>query len=275
MPDDARTPRLEVLYEAEAADGSELPAALRDLYGGGLVLDEPCLYANFVATVDGVVAIPSLPRSNALIADGSDGDRFVMGLLRALADCVLIGAGTLAASPGGTWLAERVFPPARAEFAELRHLRGRPPKPEIAIVTGRGSIDPAHPLLETGALVLTSEDGAQGLEGRLPAASTVVPLGGDARLDPADVVRVLRERGHGLVLSEAGPHTFGGLVAAGLADDLFLTVSPLLAGDRGDESRYGLAESASLLPPGVRAGLLSVRRHEQHLFLRYGLGRDE
>ena len=77
-----------------------------------------------------------------------------MGLLRAFADVVLIGSGTLRSSPEGTWLPEKVFPPAAAAFAELRRARERPEKPEVAILTGRGSIDAAHPLLESGALVL-------------------------------------------------------------------------------------------------------------------------
>jgi riboflavin biosynthesis pyrimidine reductase len=261
---------LDVLYDSTRPGAAPaLPAELGELYGGDLELAEPRLYANFVSTIDGVVAIPSLPQSNSLIAAGSKGDHFVMALLRAFADCVLIGGGTLAASPHGTWLAERVFPSSTGAFAELRRNRGRPPKPQIAVVTGRGSIDTAHPVLASGALVLTSEAGAKRLEGRLPTAATVVALGEDERLDPSLVVRALRERGHRLILSEAGPHTFGALVAAGVMDELFLTISPLLAGNHGDGSRYGLVESAELLPPGAKTRLLSLRRHGQHLFLRY------
>ena len=256
------------LAEAPDLPSPELPDRLRELYDGSFGLEEPRLYANFVSTLDGVVAVPSVPRSNALIAAGSEGDRFLMGLLRAYADCVLIGARTLEASPRGTWLPERVFPPLAAEFAGLRRLRGRPPKPEIAILTGRGGIDTAHPVLASGALVLTSAEGAAQLDGELPPASTVVILGEGTHLDPALVVAAIHERGHRLILSEAGPHTFGSLMAGNQVDELFLTISPLLAG-RGDRTAYGLVESAALLPPGAEARLLSLRRHEQHLFLRY------
>jgi len=41
---------------------------------------------------------------------------------------------------------------------------------------------------------------------------------------------VLRERGHALILSEGGPTLFGSLLTADSVDELFLTVSPLLAG---------------------------------------------
>jgi riboflavin biosynthesis pyrimidine reductase len=270
MPSELPLQPLQRLYEEDGLPAVELPSRIVELYGGSFGLADECVYTNFVSTIDGVVAVPSVPRSNAVIAGGSDGDRFVMGLLRAFADCVLIGAGTLAASPKGTWLAESVFPGCADEFAELRRARGRPPKPEVAIVTGRGSVDLDHPVLDR-AVVLTSNEGAQRLEGRLPDATSVIALGESARLDASLVVSALRERGHRLILSEAGPHTFGGLLEAGVVDELFLTVSPLLAGSRGRDDVYGVVESARLLPPGLRAHLRSVRRHEQHLLLRYGI----
>lgn len=261
---------LERLYEAEGMPAGELPAELERLYDGALALREPLLYANFVATLDGVVAIPSIPESNNVVAAGSKADHFVMGLLRALADVVLIGSGVLRASPRGTWLPEKVYPPAADAFAELRRRRGRPERPEVAVLTGRGSIDPAHPLLSSGAVVLTSERGAGRLGDRMPDASTVVALGDDVELPGDAIVRALHDRGHRLILAEAGPHAFGSLLEGGVVDELFLTFSPLLAGDAGPDSRLRLVEAADLLPPlGLR--LLSLRRHEEHLFARYEL----
>ena len=70
-------------------------------------------------------------------------------------------------------------------------------------------------------------------------------------------------RGHELVLSEGGPTLFTSLVAAGLVDELFLTVSPLLAG-RAGVPRLSLADGAELLPDVRVAGdLVSVRRHDE------------
>jgi riboflavin biosynthesis pyrimidine reductase len=273
VSDDQPIPPLELLYEAEGLAVADLPAPLQELYGGGFALPEPRLYANFVATIDGVVAVPSLPRSNELVADGSRGDHLVMGLLRAAADCVLVGAGTLAASPKGTWRAESVFPPTADAFAALRTERGRPPTPEVAILTGNGTLDPSHPVLAARAVVLTSSVGAEALEGRLPSTAEVVVLGEDPHIEPRRALDALRERGHALILSEAGPHTFGGLVAARLVDELFLTVSPLLLGNLGDSGRFGLVEGANLLPAGTKTRLLSVRRHQEHLFLRYEIAR--
>jgi riboflavin biosynthesis pyrimidine reductase len=242
------------------------------MYGGGLAFEGPRVYANFVSTLDGVVAIPSVPRSNELISMGSEGDKFVMGLLRALADVVLTGAGTVAAWPRASWMPERAYPPAATDFAELRTRLGKGPRPEVAILTGRGSIDPSHPALAAGALVLTSNQGVARLKQQLPTAATVVPLGPQLELDPRNVIGVLRERGHSLILSEAGPRGFGSLVQAGLVDELFLTVSPLLAGGSRASDRLGLVEGVELPPARLpETRILSVKRQEQHLFLRYTL----
>jgi riboflavin biosynthesis pyrimidine reductase len=270
MTEDSSLTPLEVLFEDDDLPAVPLPPGLENLHGGPLGLGEACVYANFVATVDGVVAIPSIPRSNEVVAAGSRADHLLMALLRAFADVVLIGAGVLRASPQGTWRAENVYPPAAAELAELRRRLGRAEAPLVAIVTGHGSIDVTHPVLASGALVLTSEGGAARLAGGLPAGAEVAVLGPGPELDLALAVRELRARGHAFILSEAGPHTFGALLAAGVVDELFLTVSPLLVGDAGTGSRFRLVEEADLLPP-VRGRLRSVRRHGDHLFLRYDL----
>jgi riboflavin biosynthesis pyrimidine reductase len=263
---------LETLYEAHGLTASALTPRLTDLYGGGLAFEGPRVYANFVSTLDGVVAIPSVPRSNELISMGSEGDKFVMGLLRALADVVLTGGGTVAAWPRASWMPERAYPPAAPEFAELRRSLGKEERPEVAILTGSGAIDPAHPALEAGALVLTSEEGAARLSGRLPGASQLVSLGDDRELDPAAVAAHLRERGHQHVLCEAGPHGFGSFVRAGVVDELFLTISPLLAGRSRKGDRFGLVEGAAFLPEnGVQARVSSVKRQDAHLFLHYAL----
>jgi riboflavin biosynthesis pyrimidine reductase len=244
---------------------------LRRLYGGGLGFDEPCVFANFVQTIDGVVAIPELAHSNALIAGESEADRFVMGLLRASADVVLVGSGTMLASPNGTWLPDRVYPPAAAEFAELRRRRGRPASPTIAFVTAGNSFDPGHPALENQAIVLTTERAAPKLRARVPAASEVVAVNDADQVDLRRALVLLRERGHSLILSEGGPTLFGSLLVAGLVDELFLTISPLLAG-RALRPRLPLVAGIELLPDTtVALRLLSTRRHGSHLFLRHGL----
>jgi riboflavin biosynthesis pyrimidine reductase len=265
-------PSLEVLHEEAGLPDFDLPPELREAYGGTLGFEEPSLFANFVSSIDGVVSIPGTPRSNQLIGAGSEGDRFVMALLRACADVVVLGSGTLRGSPGAIWTAGDAYPPTASAFAELRRRLGRPAEPELAVVTASGAIDPDHRALAAGALVLTTERGAAMLEGRLPPSSELVALPGDDAVDLHAAVDLLHARGFGRILSEAGPTVFGSLLEAGLVDELFLTVSPLLAGRPGD-LRLGLAEGVGLLPDRkAPARLLGVRRQGGHLFLRYALG---
>jgi len=259
-----------VLAEDDDLPRWDVPEEIARLYGS-LGLDEPCLIANFVESLDGVVAVPDLPRSHAVVADESEADKFVLALLRACADAVLVGTGTLRASPQGTWRVDRAYPEAAAAFAELRAARGRPEQPLVVVLTAGGSFDPAHPVLEAGALVLTTERAAPGVRASAPAASEVVAVGTGDTVDLAAAITVLRERGYPVILSEGGPSILGNLLSARLVDELFLTVSPVLAG-RADAPRLGLVEGVELLPETRVAGRLrSVRTNDSHLFLRYAL----
>jgi riboflavin biosynthesis pyrimidine reductase len=260
-----------VLAEADDLPRWDVPAEIERLYGGSLGFSEPCVIANFVESLDGVVAVPDLPRSHAAIGDDSEADRFVLALLRACADVALVGSGTLLASPRGTWRVDRAYPDAAEDFAELRSSRGLPEQPLVAVVTTGGSLDPGHPVLEHGALVLTTGRAAPDVRASVPAATEVVAVGDGDAVDLVAAVGALRARGCSVILSEGGPNVFGGLLAARLVDELFVTVSPLLAG-RAVAPRLGLVEGVELLPQTRVAGRLrSVRANGSHLFLRYGL----
>ena len=257
---------LELLWEQDGLPRRQLPDELRALYAGELGFKGQSVYANFVETLDGVVAVPGLDGSNAIIADESEDDKFVMGLLRAFADVVLIGARTLRASPKGRWRPEGVYPAAEGAFAELRARLGKSEHPAVAVVTTGASLDPTHPVLGD-ALVLTTERGAARLAGVVP---NMVAVNDGDLVDLRAALELLRDRGHSLVLAEAGPSTFGELVAQGLVDELFLTVSPVLAGRSAPGRRLGLVEGVELLPGArVSTRLLSLRRSQEHLFLRY------
>jgi riboflavin biosynthesis pyrimidine reductase len=263
--------RLEVLDERPGLPQVELPEELREAYGGNLGFHGPRVFANFVETIDGVVALPDIEGSNALVADNSAADKFLMGLLRALADVVIVGSGTMLASPKGTWRAERVYPPAADAFLALRRQLGKPDRPGVAIVTAGGSFDPTHPILESGAIVLTTVGAASALRAAVPSATEVVAVSDADWVDPAGAVAALHARGLTWILSEGGPALFTSFIASNVVDELFVTVSPLLAG-RSGVRRLSLADGAELLPHVRVAGeLLSIRRHESHLFLRYDL----
>jgi len=260
------------VFEEAGSPASQLPEGLAGLYGGGLALPRPVLYANFVTSLDGVTAVdPRVAGQGGLISGGLAADRFVMGLLRAFADVVLVGAGTLRAEPRHVWSPERVHPPAAAGYAELRRRLDLPAFLPLAVVTGSGELDLNLPGL-AGGLVLTSASGADRIGADPPHGIRVMALGTGPTVAAEDAVGALREAGFRSILSEGGPHLFGGLLSARLVDQLFLTLSPVLAGRDRRAAQLGLVEGTSLLPGiSIRGRLLSARRCDSHLFLRYDL----
>ncbi|MEU6331806.1 dihydrofolate reductase family protein [Streptomyces sp. NPDC047049] len=261
---------LELLYEEAGQPRFGLPAKLGTAYGGDMGFTPPCVYANFVTSLDGVVALgPEYPSSGSAISGRASADRFVMGLLRACADAVLIGAGTLRATPGHQWTPDHVCPQAAPDFVELRRSLRRTTQPELVVVTASGDVPTEHPALQSGALVATTAEGARRLEGRLPPTCAILTAVSALRM--SDVLAALHAQGHTTVLTEGGPHLIGHLLGEGLLDELFLTTSPVLAG-RDGTSRPGVVAGLELLPNRpTGADLISARRRDSYLFLRYRL----
>lgn len=262
------------LFDASRPAENVLPEQLAQLYGGSLSLPSSCLYANFVSSVDGVVALEGgRAPSGGIISRRSEADRFVMGLLRAFADAIVVGAGTVRAEGGrALWTPQFIYPAGAAPFQELRQSLKRSPTPQLVIITASGDLDPSQAALQAGALVLTSSAAADALRARLPSASRVVAISNSDRLEPAEVMSALHAEGHRVILTEGGPRLFGQLVEAGVVDDLFLTLSPALAG-RADGQSFGLIDGVYFGRELRWSQLHSLRRSGDYLFMRYRLNR--
>ena len=229
------------------------------------------MYSNFVSSLDGAVTLGSQPSAGSIISGRDRWDRFLMGLLRACADAILLGAGTLRATPGHQWTAEHIYPDLTDAFAQLRADLGRQPRPRLVLVTASGEIQASHTAVVAGATVITTSAGAAKLQGRLPDSCDVIEIGTDDHVDMKAAVAAMRDRGYDVILTEGGPHVTGELVAAGLLEEIFITISPVLAG-RDRDPRLGMIAGVELLPDrAVWNRLLSARRHADFLFLRYAL----
>src|SRR5258708_13641054 len=261
----------EVLYEADLP-AYKLPVDLQHMYGR-LGFPTPVLYSNFVASVDGVVTLGSSPSAGSVISGKYAADRFLMALVRACADAVLLGAGTLRATPGHLWTPAHVYPDLTTEFTALRSNLGRSTEPKLVVVTASGKLDTSHPALVKGAIVMTTEAGTKAIGGHLPKTCAGVTVGQSSSsgksVDLNDALDELRNRGLKVLLTEGGPHLVGQLIEKGLLDEAFLTISPAVSG-RAAENRLGMGEGVELLPTrAVWSTLLSARRHDAYLFLRY------
>jgi riboflavin biosynthesis pyrimidine reductase len=261
-----------------APRGVPMPDELRRRYGGPLEIpvraDRPTILVNFVSTIDGVVALgPGEERGGSVISGSFEPDRFVMALLRAVADVVLMGAGTIAGSSSNNWTAEHLQPELAGSFQAWRHDLGLAPHPTTVIVTGTGDVrfgrrgidDPALPVV-----FATTPRGADRLRDRQLAPHVTVELAGSTdRVSPAELAAFLGRYAGQIVLCEGGPHLLGGLVEADVVDELFLTVAPRLIG-RGTD-RLTLLDGLALAPDQARGlELVTVKRAADYLFLRYG-----
>lgn len=179
--------------------------------------------ANMVASVDGSAVRAG--RSGGL---SSEADTTVFALLRALADVVLVGAGTARIE------GYRALRPKEA-YAEARRDRGQRPAPVLAVVSSRLDLDPKSELFHGGAdrtVVITHEASNARTRDRLAEVADVVLAGAD-QVDLGRAVDQLAERGLTRVLCEGGPSLLADLVAAERLDELCLTISPQLVGGPG------------------------------------------
>jgi riboflavin biosynthesis pyrimidine reductase len=231
--------------------GGPVPGGPGETGGAG----RPWVRANMIGSADGAAAVDGL--SGGL---GGSSDHEIFGLLRALAGVILVGAGTARAEK---------YRPARVapRWAALR--AGRPDTPPIAVLSARLDLDPEGPLLArapAGArtIVITSESAPPHRRAQIARRAEVI-IGGEHEVTAAAAVSALAGRGYREILAEGGPRLLGQLAAAGLIDELCVTVSPVLAGGPAGRIIQGPAS-----PAGSRLVLAHVLADDDgYLLCRY------
>ena len=214
------------------------------------------LRANMVSTLDGAAQHDGRSQPISSVADMR-----IFGTLRALADVVVVGAETVR---------QEGYRPAhaRAEFADRRAAAGQGPAPAIAVVSASLDLDFSLPLFTSPLVPTLVLTGAAAPADRVAAAekagARVVIAGDGTGVDPDRAVRALAGLGLTRLLTEGGPRLLGQLVAAGVLDELCLTVSPMLTA--GDAQRIAGGPSVAVPRRFVLASLLE---EEGFLFGRY------
>jgi riboflavin biosynthesis pyrimidine reductase len=241
--------------EAAASDPFEPYEAPRPRPPG-----RPWLIANMVAGLDG-----SLAWNGTVGALSSEADRSLFLRLRGIADAVLVGAGTVRAEGYGPVK----LPEARRA---ARIAAGRPAVPPLVVVSRSLDLDWSAPLWDASAdplpIVVTALSAPAAALSRARDHAEVL-VAGDGSVDLALAFGLLAERGMATVLTEGGPTLLDELVAAGLLDELCLTLTPVFGGDPLTMAHRpaALAELRSFTLEGV------VRSGDE-IYLRHLLRRD-
>lgn len=208
--------------------------------------------ANMVTSVDGAVTLDGRSKgiSNAI-------DWTMFGLQRALADVIVVGAGTARTEGYGPGR-------ARPEYAHLRAAAGQEPAPRLAVVTRSGDLDPSAAMFGGSASTLVVTHGRVPEE-RMAALRNVaeVVVCGDDDVDLTVARDALRSMGLRRILTEGGPTLLGALLTSDLLDEVAVTVTPSVVG--GDSER--MVSSTSAFPRTL--SLAGVLEHEGTLFLHY------
>ena len=280
----ALTP-LESLFDMERGQDLPLPSELATLFGRLQFPPHPhrpYIIGNFVTTLDGVVSLGEPGYSGGGEISGSNQhDRMVMGLLRAIADAVIVGAGTLRSVPHHRWTAEYIYPPLATVYRELRANLGKPEPPLNVIVTGHGNINLDLPVFQSGevpVLIVTTARGLQRInEQHFPSSVQVLAMQNTGPISAQAILEaVSRVRRSDVILVEGGPQLMGDFFAERHLDELFLTLAPQIAGRDGSFERPGLIAGKRFAPEHPLWGtLIGVKRGGSHLFLRYAFEAQE
>jgi riboflavin biosynthesis pyrimidine reductase len=179
-----------------------------------------------------------------------------MGLLRASADAVMVGSGTLhQTAPEHLFVADSAYPAAHDLYARYRSEALKKTAPPLqVVVSGSGRVDLTRAIFRTlgiRALITTAQVGLDLLEanGVGSLVSTELRSLAGPIISPASVLELLRtEFGVSLLLHEGGPTLFGRFMAAGCVDELFLTIAPQLAGPDLQSLRPGFIAGVEFGP---------------------------
>ena len=229
-----------------------LPADVDDLAAHYAYPAAGALRANMVGSVDGAISLDG--RSKPI---SGRTDWFLFGLQRALADAVVVGAGTARSEGYGPGR-------ARPEFAHLRTAASQASAPTLALVTASGKLDPAAAFFggSVRSIVITSASADEVHIAPLREVADIV-VAGEASVDLAAALDLLRQRGLARVLTEGGPSLLGALAAEDLIDEVVATISPILVG--GDSGRM-----VAGAPAAVRnLELVGLLEDDSALFTHY------
>jgi riboflavin biosynthesis pyrimidine reductase len=280
MTSSAGIERLRTLFELERGRAFPLPPQLLRLYGNfrmPLPRSGPQVFSNFVSSMDGVVSLQVKGHAGGGDISGFNiQDRMVMGLLRAVADAVIVGTGTLEADPRHMWTPEAICPELARAYHGLRKALAMTGPALNVIVSASGIVDLRLPVFACGrvpVMIVTTSSGAKRLRKQTQPQAVVIRsiAGGSAEIAPRAILdEVARASGASRILIEGGPRLLGSFYEARLVHEQFLTLAPQIAGREDGDGRPSLVMGKTFAPRKPLWGnLVDARRGSGLLFLRY------
>jgi riboflavin biosynthesis pyrimidine reductase len=256
-----------------------LPPKLARLYGEFRLRrrTRSLVFSNFVTTLDGVVSLQVKGHdAGGDISGFSVEDRMVMGLLRSVADVVVVGSGTLDADRKHIWTGEDICPELAGDYRRLRDAMQMPRTALNVVVSASGALDLRSTVFASGkvdALIVTTPAGAKRLlKSKVPGSVQIRALRRNAATISAAAIleEISRVHSTSQVLVEGGPRLLGVFYKERLLDEQFLTLAPQIAGRESGDRRLSLVMGQSFAPRDPLWGnLIDVRQSADLLFLRY------
>jgi riboflavin-specific deaminase-like protein len=231
---------------------AELAAGLR--LGERAPDGRPYLVLNMVSSLDGKATIEWRTRGLS-----TELDRQLFHHLRTQADAVMVGAGTARVERYGRMI-------KTAELREKRVREGLQPDPLAVVVSGRLDLPPDLPLLtepDQPVVIATASEAV------LPGLGPQVEYARAGNDLPLLMAMLREERNVRSVLCEGGPTLNFHILAAGLVDELFLTLSPKLV---GGAAALTIVAGRDLVEP-TELELVSVAEGGDDLFTRWRVTR--
>jgi riboflavin biosynthesis pyrimidine reductase len=271
---------LRTLLETTRGRALPLPPKLSRQYGAfrlPLPRSGLLVFSNFVSTLDGVVSLQVKGHSGGGDISGFSGqDRMVMGLLRAVADAVIIGSGTLAADPQHLWTPQAICPELGDDYRRLAKAMAKPRAALNVIVSAEGTVNLRLPVFSSGkvaAMIITTVRGAKRLcRQRVPDTVQIHAVQRrSGEISAAEILRAVDRAITGKrVLVEGGPRLLATFYKERLVDEQFLSLSPQLAGREMGDARMSLVMGKTFAPRDPLWGRLTdARQGSRLLFLRY------
>ena len=222
----------------------------------------PFVFVNMAITADGKIATAN----RAVSSFGSKRDKEHLLELRATADAVMCGAGTVNAAPIN-------LGPGTAKYRRMRLRRGLSEYNLRIVTSGSGGVNPKAEIFKhafSPIIVLTTRRASASKLKELHALGAEIKIAGVREIDFRKAIGWLREKWQvKRLLCEGGGELNDALFRAGLVDELHLTICPKIFGGRTAPT---IADGVGVLKLSGAAQfqLKSTKRVGDELFVVYG-----